>query len=103
MNLLFDEHCAGNYFSNKAEIDQKHTSICVGHHYDLPAGMEDDAILEYAKKKDLTIVTKDVKFVKKCSKQNAKVAVLKGNYLFLVQSSVMMFGREPDDRLFTYD
>ena len=103
MNLLFDEHCADNYFSNKAEIDQNHISICVGHHNDLPAGMEDDVILGYAKKKDLTIVTKDVKFVKKCSKQNAKVVVLKGNYLFLVQSSVMMFGREPDDRLFTYD
>lgn len=103
MKLLFDEHCAGNYFSNKAEIDENHTAICVGHHDDLHAGMEDDAILEYAKKKDLIIVTKDVKFVKQCSKQNAKVAVLKGNYLFLIQSSVKMFGREPDDRLFTYD
>ena len=65
--------------------------------------MEDDAIMEYAKNNDCTIVTKDVKFVKKCSKENAKVAVLKGNYLFLIQSSVQMFGREPDDRLFTYD
>ena len=65
--------------------------------------MKDDAILEYAKKNDLIIVTKDIRFVKQCSKQNAKVAVLKGNYLFLVQSSVKMFGREPDDRLFTYD
>ena len=86
-----------------AEIDENHSSICVGHHGDLPAGTEDDAILEYAKKNDMTVVTKDVKFVKKCSKQNVKVAVLKGNYLFLVQSSVKMFGREPDDRLFTYD
>ena len=103
MNLLFDEHCAGNYFSNKAEIDENHSCICVGHHVDLPAGTEDDAILEYAKNNDITVVTKDVKFVKKCSKQNVKVAVLKGNYLFLVQSSVKMFGREPDDRLFTYD
>ncbi|MGI0062565.1 MAG: DUF5615 family PIN-like protein [Nitrosotalea sp.] len=103
MNLLFDEHCAGNYFSNKAEIDENYKSICVGHHDDLPAGMEDDAIMEYAKNNDLTIVTKDVKFVKKCSKQNVKVAVLKGNYLFLIQTSVKMFGREPDDRLFTYD
>ena len=51
----------------------------------------------------MNVVTKDVKFVKKCSKQNVKVAVLKGNYLFLVQSFVKMFGREPDDRLFTYD
>jgi len=103
MNLLFDEHCAGNYFSNQSEIDQNHKSICVGHHDDLPAGTEDDVILEYAKKNDFTIVTKDVKFVKKCSKENAKVAVLKGNYLFLVQSSVKMFGREPDERMFTYD
>ena len=103
MNLLFDEHCAGNYYSNQAEIDQNHKSICVGKHDDLHAGMEDDAILEYAKKHDLTIVTKDVGFVKKCSKENVKVAVLKGNYLFLVQSAVKMFGREPDDRLFTYD
>ena len=82
MNLLFDEHCAGNYDSNKAEIDKNHTVICVGHHKDLLAGMEDDAIMEYAKKHDYTIVTKDVKFVKKCSKENVKVAVLKGNYLF---------------------
>ncbi len=103
MNLLFDEHCSGNYFSNKAEIDENHKSICVGHHDDLPAGMEDDAIMEYAKNNDMTIVTKDVKFVKRCSKQNAKVAVLKGNYLFVIQSSVRMFGREPDERLFTYD
>jgi len=51
MNLLFDEHCAGNYFSNQSEIDQNHKSICVGHHDDLPAGTEDDIILEYAKKK----------------------------------------------------
>ncbi|HSB56207.1 MAG TPA: DUF5615 family PIN-like protein [Nitrosopumilaceae archaeon] len=103
MNLLFDEHCAGNYFSNKAEIDQYNKSICVGHHEDLPAGMEDDAIMEYAKSHNLTVVTKDVKFVKKCIKQNAKVAVLKGNYLFLIKEAVKMFGREPDDRLFTYD
>ena len=103
MNLLFDEHCAGNYFSNKVEIDENHKSICVGHNDDLPAGMEDDAILEYAKNNDFTIVTKDVKFVKKCSKENVKVAVLKGNYLFLVHSTVKMFGREPDDRMFTYD
>ena len=103
LNLLFDEHCTGNYFSNKSEIDKNHTSICVGHHDKLPAGMEDDAIMEYAKNNDLTIVTKDVQFVKKCSKQNAKVSVLKGNYLFLIQTSVKMFGREPNDRLFTYD
>ena len=86
MDLLFDEHCAGNYFSNQAEIDQNHKSICVGHHADLPASMKDEAIMEYAKNNNFTIVTKDVKFVKECSKQNAKVAVLKGNYLFLVQS-----------------
>jgi predicted nuclease of predicted toxin-antitoxin system len=103
MNLLFDEHCSGNYFSNKSEIDNDHTSICIGHHDNLPSGMEDESIIEYAKNNDLIIVTKDVKFVKKCSKQNIKVAVLKGNYLFLVQSSVKMFGREPDDRLFPYD
>ncbi len=103
MDLLFDEHCAGNYFSNQAEIDQNHKSICVGHHADLPSGMKDEAIMEYAKNNNFTIVTKDVKFVKECSKQNTKVAVLKGNYLFLVQSAVKMFGREPDDRLFTYD
>lgn len=65
--------------------------------------MKDEAIMEYAKNNNFTIVTKDVKFVKECSKQNTKVAVLKGNYLFLVQSAVKMFGREPDDRLFTYD
>jgi len=58
MNLLFDEHCSGNYFSNMAEIDENHSSICVGHHGDLPAGTEDDAILEYAKKNDMTVVTK---------------------------------------------
>ncbi|SMH70752.1 DUF5615 family PIN-like protein [Candidatus Nitrosotalea okcheonensis] len=103
MDLLFDEHCAGNYFSNQSEIDQNHKSICVGHHADLPAGMHDEAIMEYAKNNNFTIVTKDVKFVKERSKQNTKVAVLKGNYLFLVQSAVKMFGREPDDRLFTYD
>ena len=58
MNLLFDEHCAGNYFFNQAEIDQNYKSICVGHHPDLPAGMEDDAIMEYAKNKDLAKVRK---------------------------------------------
>lgn len=58
MNLLFDEHSAGNYFSNKAEIDENHKSICVGHH--------DDLIMKYAKNNEFTIVTKDVKFVKKC-------------------------------------
>ena len=54
-------------------------------------------------KNDMNVVTKDVKFVKKCSKQNVKLAMLNGNYLFLVQSSVKMVGRELDDRLFTYD
>jgi hypothetical protein len=54
MDLLFDEHCAGNYFSNQAEIDQNHKSICVGHHADLPAGMTDDAIMEYAKNNNFT-------------------------------------------------
>ena len=102
MDLLFDEHCTGNCFSNKSEIDKNHTSICVDYSY-LSAGTEDEVILDYAIKYDMTIVTKDGRFVKKCSNENVKVAMLKGNYLFLIHSAVKMFGREPDDRLFRYD
>ncbi len=101
--MLFDEHCSGNYFNNKAEIDKNHKSRWVGKDGVLPAGTKDEEILEYAKKKDLTIVTKDVKFVKLCSEKNAKVAVLKGNYLYLIDTAVKMFGSEPESRLFTYD
>ena len=103
MNLLFDEHCSGNYFNNKAEIDKNHKSGWVGKDGALPAGTKDKEILEYAKKNNLTIVTKDVKFVKLCSKENAKVAVLKGNYLYLIETALQMFGSEPESRLFTYD
>ncbi len=103
MDLLFDEHCSGNYFNNKAEIDKNHKSSLVGKDGALPAGTKDPEILEYAKKNNLTIVTKDVRFVKLCSEKNAKVAVLKGNYLFLIEKAVRMFGSEPESRLFTYD
>jgi predicted nuclease of predicted toxin-antitoxin system len=103
MNLLFDEQCTGNYFANKAEIDKLHKVICIGHHLDLPAQSKDEKILEYAKKNDYTIVTKDVRFVKLCHEQNGKVAVVKGNSLFLIDKVVKMFGKEPENRLFTPD
>ena len=103
MDLLFDEHCSGNYFNNKAEIDKNHKASWVGKGGVLPAGTDDPIILEYAKKNNLTIVTKDVKFVKLCSKENVKVAVLKGNYLYLIETAMEMFSSEPESRLFTYD
>lgn len=103
MDLLFDEHCSGNYSNNKAEIDKNHRSNWVGHNGVLPAGTKDEEILQYAKKNNLTIVTKDVRFVKLCSEKNAKVAVLKGNYLFLIEKAVSLFSSEPESRLFTYD
>ena len=103
MKLLFDEHASGSYFNNQSEIDKNHESICVGHHDILIAGSKDKKIMKYAKTNDFTIVTKDVKFVKECSKYNAKIAVLKGNYLFIIKSSEQLFGPEPPDRMFTYD
>lgn len=103
MNLLFDEHSSGNYFANKPEIDKNHVVICVGHHDEMKAGIGDERIFEFAKNNGFTIVTKDVKFVKRCCAHKAKVAVLKGNYLFLIDSAVQLFGPEPPDRLFTYD
>ncbi len=102
MNLLFDEQCTGNY-ANKVEIDKLHKVICVEHHLDLPAQSKDEKILEYAKNNNCTIVTKDVRFVKRCHEQNGKVSVVKGNSLFLIDKVVKMFGKEPENRLCTPD
>jgi predicted nuclease of predicted toxin-antitoxin system len=103
MNLLFDVHSSGNYFSNKPEIDKNHTVVCVGHHEELAGNSPDEKIFEFAKNNGFTIVTKDINFVKRCCTHNAKVAVLKGNYLFLIENAIQMFGQEPANRLFTYD
>ena len=46
MNLLFDEHSSGSYFASQAEIDKKHTVICVGHHEEMKAGIEDKKIMK---------------------------------------------------------
>lgn len=103
MNLLFDVHSSGSYFSNKAEIDKNNTVVCVGHHEELEGNAPDEKIFDFAKNNGFTIVTKDVNFVKRCCANKATVAVLKGNFLFLIEDARQMFGQEPANRLFTYD
>jgi predicted nuclease of predicted toxin-antitoxin system len=102
MNLIFDVQSSGNYLNNKAEINKNHKVVCAGRD-ELRDLIDDEKIVDYAEKNHLIVVTKDVDFVKLCCKRNVKVAVLKGNYLFLIENTVQMFGQEPENRLFTND
>ena len=102
MKLLFDVHCAGTYLGSKAEIDNNHSVICVGQNNgELPGDTPDDKIIEYSRSNDYTIVTKDIDLVKECCKQNVKVAVLKGNHIFLIGEAIKIVGREPPKELFS--
>ena len=103
MKLLFDVHCQLQYQSNGAEIEKNHEVICVDHHPDLPIGIEDRDIATFAKENGYTVVTKDVNFVNYCKKENIPVGVLKGNRLYLIFDSVVLFGKPPPNRLFTPD
>ena len=103
MKLLFDVHCQGQYLSNRAEIEKEHELICVDHHDDLPVGIEDSKIAEYAKEHGFTVVTKDVDFVNLCKEENVPVGVLKGNRLYLISESRQLFGEKPANRLFVSD
>ena len=102
MDLIFDIMSSGNYINNKKEIDKNHIVVCAGRG-DLIDLKDDEKIADYAEKNHLTIVTKDVNFVKFCRQRNVKIAVLKGNYLFLIENAIQLFGPEPENRLFTYD
>ncbi len=103
MKLLFDVHCQGQYLSNRAEIEKEHELICVDHHDDLPVGIKDPKIAEYAKEYGFTVVTKDVDFVNLCKEENVPVGVLKGNRLYLISESIQLFGEKPANRLFVSD
>jgi len=100
MDLIFDIMSSGNYLDSKAEIDKKHKVVCAGRDnlHDL---IEDEKIVDYAEKNHLTVVTRDVNFVKLCCKKNIPVAVLRGNYLFLIEDAIQMFGPEPPNELFS--
>jgi rRNA-processing protein FCF1 len=99
MDLIFDIMSSGNYLDNKAEIDKKHNVVCAGRS-DLQDLIADEKIADYAEKNNLTVVTRDIDFVELCCKRNVKVAVLKGNRLFLIENVVQMFGQKPPDELF---
>jgi len=103
MKLLFDVHCQLQYTSNKSEIEKEYDVICVDHHPDLPQGIEDPDIAEYARIHGYTVVTKDVDFVNYCKKENIPVGVLKGNRLYLISDSIQLFGERLPNRLFTQD
>lgn len=94
MKLLFDEHCAGTYKGGRAEIEKKFTAICVGHHSDLLAGMENPEIMDYARRNGYTVVTRDADFVKRCCDNNVRVAVLRGNQVFLIENALQIIGKE---------
>ncbi|MBI1663968.1 MAG: DUF5615 family PIN-like protein [Nitrosopumilus sp.] len=100
MDLIFDIMSSGNYLNNRAEIDKNHKVICAGRD-DLRDLIDDEKIMDYAKQNHLTVVTRDINFVKRCCKSNTKVAVLKGNYLFLIENAVQMFGQKPPEELFS--
>lgn len=91
---------SGNYLNNKAEIDKNHKVVCAGRD-DLHDLIEDEKIADYAEKNNLIVVTRDVNFVKLCCKRKIKVAVLKGNYLFLIENAIQMFGQPPPEQLFS--
>jgi rRNA-processing protein FCF1 len=101
VKLLFDVHCAGFYLGSRTEIDKDHDVVCVGQNAELPQGMKDESIAEYALEKDYIIVTKDVEFVKLCLNKRIKVAVLKGNHIFFVEKALKIVGRDPPRELFS--
>ncbi len=103
MKLLFDVHCQLQYASNQSEIEKDHELICVGNHEELAGNADDQSIADYAKKHGYTIVTKDVGFVNLCIKQDIPVGVLKGNNLYLISDSILLFGEKLPNRLFTLD
>lgn len=100
MDLIFDIMSSGNYLNNKAEIDKNHIVVCAGRD-DLRDLIEDEKIADYAEKNNLVVVTRDVNFVKLCCQRKINVAVLKGNYLFLIEDAIQMFGQPPPDQLFS--
>lgn len=100
MDLIFDIMSSGNYLNNKAEIDKNHKVVCAGRS-ELQDLIEDEKIADYAEKNHLTVVTKDIDFVKVCRKRNIKVAVLKGNFLFFIEDAVQLFGQKPPTELFS--
>ncbi len=100
MKLLFDVHCQLQY-SSGTEIEKQYEVICVDHHPELPVGIEDQDIAVFAKKHGYTVVTKDVDFVNYCKKEGIPVGVLKGNRLYLIEDSILLFGKSPVNRLFT--
>jgi len=103
MKLLFDVHCQLQYQSNKAEFEKNHEIICVDHHPELPQGIEDQKIAEFARTNGYTVVTKDVDFVNYCKDEKIPIGVLKGNCLYLISESVTLFGKKPPNRLYTID
>jgi len=96
MDLIFDIMSSGNYLNNKAEIDKNHNVVCAGRG-ELIDLTDDDEITDFAVKNNLTIVTRDVDFVKRCCKRKAKIAVLRGNFLFFIEDAKQMFGPEPEE------
>ena len=101
MNLLFDVHCAGTYLGSKAEIDKEHSVKCIVQDKELPGDIEDPEIIRIAHDQDYTIVTKDIDMVKLALSKNAKVAVLKGNHIFLIDKAIKIIGREPQKDMFS--
>jgi len=96
MDLIFDIMSSGNYLNNKAEIDKNHNVVCAGRE-ELIDLIDDDKITDYAVKNNLTIVTRDVGFVQRCCERKAKVAVLRGNFLYLIEDAKQMFGPGPEE------
>ena len=96
MDLIFDIMSSGNYLNNKAEIDKNHNVVCAGRE-ELIDLIDDDEITDYAVKNNLIIVTRDVGFVQRCCERKAKVSVLRGNFLYLIENAIQMFGPEPEE------
>jgi len=96
MDLIFDINSSGKYLNNKAEIDENHNVVCAGRE-ELIDLTDDDKITDFAVKNNLTIVTRDVDFVKRCCERKVKVAVLRGNFLYFIEDAIQMFGSEPEE------
>jgi len=96
MDLIFDIMSSGNYLNNKAEIDKNHNVVCAGRE-ELIELTDDDEITDYAIKNNLTIVTRDVGFVQRCCERKAKVAVLRGNFLYFIEDAIQIFGSGPEE------
>jgi rRNA-processing protein FCF1 len=93
MDLIFDIMSSRNYLNNKAEIDKNHNVLCAGRD-ELHDLIDDDKIADFAEKNNLTVVTRDVDFVKRCCKRKVKIAVLRGNFLYFIEDAIQMFGPE---------